>query len=96
MIMEAPTQTFESICEWFECAANIAKANRKLDSAQLWQDGLDQLRHIASQRNDLKLALKNLLRAVDACNMLPGHALDAICDDSLAFARAALSKASAA
>lgn len=54
-----PTTSFEFIEGWFEKAAKNAKAQGRVDSSALWDDGLEHLRHIKSQRDELLEACKN-------------------------------------
>lgn len=54
---EGPTQSLEFVCEWFERARKNAAAAGKKDAAVLWGDGLDQIRSMATQRDDLVAAL---------------------------------------
>jgi|ERR1035437_722529 hypothetical protein len=61
-----PTQSFEFICGWFERSSTTAKAQGKKDAAILWQDGLDQLQHIASQRDDLVTTLKMIRHGISS------------------------------
>lgn len=60
-----PTQSLEFVCEWFERAHKNAAAAGKKDAAVLWGDGLDQIRSMATQRDELVAALQNLADAAD-------------------------------
>lgn len=57
-----PAVSFETVCDWFDRAAVNAKAQGKVDASLLWQDGLEHLRHLQSQRNDLVNSLQEIVR----------------------------------
>ena len=93
----APTQSFDFVCKWFEKASKTAKAQGRTDSALLWQDGLDQLTNLASQRAELVEALQELVSDIEkweaavrkVINTDPRHGMN------LDKARAILSKVGA-
>ncbi len=65
--MTTPETSIEFVIEWFERAAKNAEAQKRHDSATLWRDGLQHIKSLAEQRDDLLAAIEQArlrLRAI--------------------------------
>jgi hypothetical protein len=46
---DTPVTSFEFIAEWFQRSADVAAKQGRMDSALLWRDGLQHLKHLHAE-----------------------------------------------
>lgn len=68
-----PEVSFGFTADWFRQASKKAKAMGRIESAQLWDDGLAHLLHIKAQRDDLLAALKLALPFLEQEAVISGY-----------------------
>lgn len=63
--MSAPATSIGLVTEWFERSAKNAEAQKRHESALLWRDGLDHIKHLAAQRDVLLEFAEEVRRSGD-------------------------------